>query len=123
MDVKSDKDLVQDEIDLDVERIDDPASIKQLLDMRINAEAGFQHIGETRKFEVTGVLADGTEVDLRRSRLNVYICIPDTVGEGGRRGSRDGDRPASGRGTPRDQHLCANIMRQTTRNCASMVCV
>lgn len=78
--VKSDKDLVQDEIDLDVERIDGPASIKvQLLDMRINAEAGFQHIGETRRFEVTGVFADGTEVDLRRSTLNVYVCIPDYV--------------------------------------------
>jgi hypothetical protein len=47
--------------------------------MRINAEAGFQHIGETQRFEVTGVFADGTEVDLRRSRLNVYICIPDSV--------------------------------------------
>jgi hypothetical protein len=79
-DVKSDEDLVQDKIDLDVERIDGPTSIKvQLLDMRTNAEAGFLHIGETRIFNVTGVFADGTEEELRRSKLTVYICIPESV--------------------------------------------
>jgi hypothetical protein len=79
-DVKSDKDVVQDEIELDVERIDGPVSIQaELRDLRINAPRDFQRVGETRVFTVTGFFADGTEVELRRSKLTVYMCSPESV--------------------------------------------
>jgi hypothetical protein len=79
-DAKSAKDAVQDEIELDVERIDGPASIKaELLDLRINAPSGFRSLGEIRVLTVTGVFADGTEAELRRSRLTVYMCNPESV--------------------------------------------
>jgi hypothetical protein len=78
-DVKSDKDVVQDEIELDVERVDSPESIKGALWNVHNGPPGFQHIGEIRALTVTGVFGDGTEVELSRSKLTVYICSPESV--------------------------------------------
>lgn len=79
-DVKSYKDLVHDEIELDVERVDSPASIKgELWNSRINGLLDFHHLGETGVLRVTGVFADGSEVELRRSKLTVYTCRPESV--------------------------------------------
>ena len=78
-DAKSDKDLVKDEIELDVERVDSPESIKGALWNVHNGPPGFQHIGEIRALTVTGVFGDGTEVELSRSKLTVYICSPESV--------------------------------------------
>jgi hypothetical protein len=47
-DVKSDKDVVQDEIELDVERVGGPESIKGALWNVHNGAPGFQHSGEIR---------------------------------------------------------------------------
>jgi hypothetical protein len=71
---------LKDEIELDVERVDSPASIKgELWNSRINGLLDFHHLGETGVLRVTGVFADGSEVELRRSKLTVYTCRPESV--------------------------------------------
>jgi hypothetical protein len=66
------EDIVRDDIELDVELSDSPKSLKWELWNLYNVRESFHAVGETRWLSITGTFADGTEVELRLSKLTSY---------------------------------------------------
>lgn len=69
---RSEKDAVKDFVEIDIERSASPERLKSKLGDLYEVQDEFHHIGEVQKLWITGLFADGTNVDLSRSRLTIY---------------------------------------------------
>lgn len=73
------EDIVKDDIELDVELSDSPKSLRWELWGLYNVPESIHAVGDIRQLSITGTFADGTEVELRRSKLTSYEGSPPSV--------------------------------------------